>query len=665
MARNNNKKKTAQKKTRNTAKNPVINEAQLSRREDSDREAAARRIYADEESILKADAADEGMDGTRKNMAVRESDGTKPVKTKVTSGPGTEGKTKNPKSGKSEAGRAESTRGKGRKSGRSEAGRAESTRGKDRKSGRSEAGRAESTRGKGRKSGRSEAGRAESTRGKDRKSGRSEAGRAESAGAKVREKGTEIPEKRKDGTPSENVGAESLKKGRTGPESSKEIRKSSEDAKAGKRNSKKSGKKKKETKKSVKTKTPEKRTVQTTSKETSAEHAAETASEKTSSKRAAETKAGKTAAKRAAETKAGKTAAKRSGVQEKSKTAGKRAAETGAKKTSVKHTGASEAIRSAGEPAAAKKPFKFPSGEALIREFRQAVHFDKKVFAGTLCAILIVSIILINITELEGIAHLPLTDISAGHDALANQMTKDLTVQTQAITAIEDAERAEAEAAERAAMDEAAYEAQLAEQKAAYDRAHGDEKDLYNTMEVRDPDELRMTLVKNNAYAIGDSMIEGMNDGQYVNTESLIFRRGCGTYDSHDLFERAVNLQASVVWVQLGLNDMDMYHSDSGQFKDNYRKLIQYLQESLPDCRIFLCNINPISEDACRRHPQYEYAGQYNQAIMELCEELGVSYVDNTTLVLGHPELWDSDGIHPVQDVYLWMLSHMCYEAGI
>ena len=643
MARNNNKKKTAQKKTRNTAKNPVINEAQLSRREDSDREAAARRIYADEESILKADVADEGMDGTRKNTAVRESDGTKPAKKKETSGSGTEGKTRNPKSGKSEAGRAESTRGKGRKSGRSEAGRAEST------------------------------------RGKGRKSGRSEAGRAESAGAKVREKGTEIPEKRRDGTPSENAEAESSKKGRTGSESSEEIRKSSEDVKAGKRNSRKSGKKKKETKKSVKTKTSEKRTVQTALKETPAEHAAETASEKTSSKRATETASEKTSAKRAAETasdrassakraaetKADKNAAKRSGAQEKSKTTGKRAAETVAKKTSAKRTGASGAVRPAGEPAAAKKPFKLPSGEALIREFRQAVHFDKKVFAGILCAILIVSIILINITELEEIAHLPLTDISAGHDALANQMTKDLTVQTQAITAIEDAERAEAEAAERAAMDEAAYEAQLAEQKAAYDRAHGDEKDLYNTMEVRDPDELRMTLVKNNAYAIGDSMIEGMNDGQYVNTESLIFRRGCGTYDSQDLFERAVNLQASVVWVQLGLNDMDMYHSDSGQFKDNYRKLVQYLQDSLPDCRIFLCNINPISEDACRRHPQYEYAGQYNQAIMELCEELGVSYVDNTTLVLGHPELWDSDGIHPVQDVYLWMLSHMCYEAGI
>ena len=97
----------------------------------------------------------------------------------------------------------------------------------------------------------------------------------------------------------------------------------------------------------------------------------------------------------------------------------------------------------------------------------------------------------------------------------------------------------------------------------------------------------------------------------------------------------------------------------------SFAKLVLYLQENLPDCRIFLCNINPISPDACRRHPQYEYAGQYNQAIMELCEELGVTYVDNTTLVLGHPELWDTDGIHPVQDVYLWMLSHMCYEAGI
>ena len=226
-------------------------------------------------------------------------------------------------------------------------------------------------------------------------------------------------------------------------------------------------------------------------------------------------------------------------------------------------------------------------------------------------------------------------------------------------------ERAAEEEAMRAQMDAEAYEAQLAAEQAAYDAAHGDESDLYTTMEVRDPDELRSTLVENNAYAIGDSMIEGMNDGQYVNTENLIFRRGCGTYDSLELFERAVNLQASVVWVQLGLNDMDMYISDVGQFKDNYRKLVLYLQENLPDCRIFLCNINPISPDACRRHPQYEYAGQYNQAIMELCEELGVTYVDNTTLVLGHPELWDTDGIHPVQDVYLWMLSHMCYEAGI
>ena len=161
---------------------------------------------------------------------------------------------------------------------------------------------------------------------------------------------------------------------------------------------------------------------------------------------------------------------------------------------------------------------------------------------------MIVSIILINITELEGISHLPLTDVSAGHDALANQMMKDLTVQTQSISAIEDAERAEAEAAERAAMDEEAYQAQLAAQQAAYDAAHGDDNDLLNTMTVRDPDELRVTLAENNAYAIGDSMIEGMNDGQYVNTENLIFRRGCGTYDSLGLFERAVNLQASVVW---------------------------------------------------------------------------------------------------------------------
>ena len=571
MARNNTKRKTAKKRIKGAANNPVRSEARPPRREDSDRVAAARRIYADEESILKADAADEGVDGTGKRPAVHESNGTKRAKKKA-AGSRPAGKTKNRRSGKPEAGRTESAGAKDRKSGKPEAGRAESAGAKDRKSGKPEAGRAESAGAKDRKPGKPEAGRVESAGAKDRRPGKPEAGRTESAGAKDRKPGT-------------------LKISRPHSESSEETGESAAGTSTGKKKPEKSGSTKRKTEKSAKANKAE---------------------------------------RPAAGTKSRKPSEKRSGMA-----------------------------------AAVRKPFKMPSGEALIREFRQAVHFDKKVFAGMLCAVVIVSIILINITELEGISHLPLTDVSAGHDALANQMMKDLTVQTQSITDIEDAERAAEEEAMRAQMDAEAYEAQLAAEQAAYDAAHGDESDLYTTMEVRDPDELRSTLVENNAYAIGDSMIEGMNDGQYVNTENLIFRRGCGTYDSLELFERAVNLQASVVWVQLGLNDMDMYISDVGQFKDNYRKLVLYLQENLPDCRIFLCNINPISPDACRRHPQYEYAGQYNQAIMELCEELGVTYVDNTTLVLGHPELWDTDGIHPVQDVYLWMLSHMCYEAGI
>ncbi|MBP3877976.1 MAG: hypothetical protein J6E44_08480 [Lachnospiraceae bacterium] len=417
--------------------------------------------------------------------------------------------------------------------------------------------------------------------------------------------------------------------------------------------SRESEKTKRQLEESAKTKNGRDTAAENTKAKTKRDMAAETAKSRAKREAAAET--AKSRAKREAAAETAKQKAKRDAAAETAKPKAARPA-AGAAKASAKRTGV---------PAAAKNPPISISVEGLFRELRQAVHFDKKVFAGAVCAIVILSILLINITELGGITRQPLTDVSAGHNALANQMMKDLTVQTQSITDIEDAERAAEEEAMRAQMDAEAYEAQLAAEQAAYDAAHGDESDLFTTMEVRDPDELRITLAENNAYAIGDSMIEGMNDGQYVNTENLIFRRGCGTYDSFDLFERAVNLQASIVWVQLGLNDMDMFHGDVEQFRNNYRELILYLQENLPDCRIFLCNINPISEDACRRHPQYEYADVYNQVIMELCEELGVTFVDNTTLVLGHPELWDTDGIHPVQDVYLWMLSHMCYEAGI
>ncbi|MER2024968.1 MAG: hypothetical protein ABS879_05030, partial [Eubacteriales bacterium] len=426
MARNNTKRKTAKKRIKGAANNPVRSEARPPRREDSDRVAAARRIYADEESILKADAADEGVDGTGKRPAVHESNGTKRAKKKA-AGSRPAGKTKNRKSGKPEAGRAESAGTKDRKSGKPEAGRAESAGAKDRKSGKPEAGRTESAGAKDRKPGKPEAGRTESAGTKDRKPGKPETGRAESAGANPRRRG-------ESGTSSEKTEPGTLKISRPHSESSEVTGESAAGTNTGKKKPEKSGSAKRKTEKSAKANKAE---------------------------------------RPAAGTKSRKPSEKRSGMA-----------------------------------AAVRKPFKMPSGEALIREFRQAVHFDKKVFAGMLCAVVIVSIILINITELEGISHLPLTDVSAGHDALANQMMKDLTVQTQSISAIEDAERAEAEAAERAAMDEEAYQAQLAAQQAAYDAAHGDDNDLLNTMTVRDPDELRVTLAENNAYAIGDSMIE-------------------------------------------------------------------------------------------------------------------------------------------------------------
>jgi hypothetical protein len=226
MARNNTKRKTAKKRIKGAANNPVRSEALPPRREDSDRVAAARRIYADEESILKADAADEGVDGTGKRPAVHESNGVKRAKKKA-AGSRPAGKTKNRKSGKPEAGRAESAGTKDRKSGKPEAGRAESAGVKDRKSGKPEAGRAES------------AGT------KDRKPGKPETGRAESAGANPRKRG-------ESGASSEKTESGTLKISRPHSESSEETGESAAGTKTGKKKPEKSGSAKRKNEKSAK-----------------------------------------------------------------------------------------------------------------------------------------------------------------------------------------------------------------------------------------------------------------------------------------------------------------------------------------------------------------------------------------------------------------------------
>lgn len=251
-------------------------------------------------------------------------------------------------------------------------------------------------------------------------------------------------------------------------------------------------------------------------------------------------------------------------------------------------------------------------------------------------------------------------DVTEGRAAMEAQSARTIG---EVAGRIEDIERAEAEARAEEAEEIAREEAR----KQALESGRGLEEDLYGTMKVRDADELRKTLVDNNAYCLGDSMVEGLHDGAFVNDSSLLYRRGGSVLNSGELFYTAIDLRPSILFITFGINEPSTYQGDIQAFKDRYKELLNLLTDNLPDCRIYIHKMYPLQMDVVEELDQnlYKYFDQYNQAIEEVAEECGVGLIDHTTLIAGHDELYWKDGQHPVSKVYVWFLSHDCYVAGI
>lgn len=282
------------------------------------------------------------------------------------------------------------------------------------------------------------------------------------------------------------------------------------------------------------------------------------------------------------------------------------------------------------------------------------------MFSPFLLAFIFLAVALRLFLVLRTPVHMEKADVAPGRAAMEAQAGKTISEVAGQIEGMEKTEAAaRAQEAEEVAREEA--------RRKALESGRGLEEDLYNTMTVRDADELRKTLVDNNAYCLGDSMVEGLHDGAFVNDSSLLYHRGGSVLNSEEIFYTAIDLRPSILFITFGINEPSTYQGDVQAFKDRYKELLNLLKDNLPDCRIYIHKMYPLKMDVVEELDPalYKYFDQYNQAIVEVAEECGVGLIDHTTLIAGHDELYWEDGQHPVSKVYVWFLSHDCYVAGI
>lgn len=156
---------------------------------------------------------------------------------------------------------------------------------------------------------------------------------------------------------------------------------------------------------------------------------------------------------------------------------------------------------------------------------------------------------------------------------------------------------------------------------------------------------------------MGDSITEGFAFNEILPRESVIAGAGTTAGFIYDDIGDLVEKKPDNIFIMLGSIDILMPVDDPKElFRNDLTKLINKIKEELPESKIYLQSITPVTQEALKEEPRYERIDEYNEVLKELTGSLSVNYIDIGKLVKENPDSYAEDGIHFKKEFYqLWL----------
>lgn len=114
------------------------------------------------------------------------------------------------------------------------------------------------------------------------------------------------------------------------------------------------------------------------------------------------------------------------------------------------------------------------------------------------------------------------------------------------------------------------------------------------------------------------------------------------------------------IFLMFGTNETGLY--DKSEFIEDYSKIIDTIKEKMPDVKIYIQSILPITAKKSKENKynlNNEQINIYNKQLKDLAKEKDVPYLDVASVFKNKngtlPESWTPDGVHLNPDYYyLW-----------
>lgn len=144
---------------------------------------------------------------------------------------------------------------------------------------------------------------------------------------------------------------------------------------------------------------------------------------------------------------------------------------------------------------------------------------------------------------------------------------------------------------------------------------------------------------------LGDSRAESIVSYGILDSSPVVAYKGRNliTAQKEGDINKAINLSPANLFLTYGLNDVELY-GDSSDFIKEYEKVIKDIQSKLPNTKIYVNSIFKVKDKAISESPSLKNVPQFNAAIINMCNKLGVTYIDGSSIV--DESSYEDDGIH-------------------
>lgn len=157
------------------------------------------------------------------------------------------------------------------------------------------------------------------------------------------------------------------------------------------------------------------------------------------------------------------------------------------------------------------------------------------------------------------------------------------------------------------------------------------------------------------AVILGDSRADDFQYNGFLPKYRIMAELGTACVDAEDYLDTIMDLYPAQVYFTYGMNDVDGYWNTPSDFHDAYAKVIREFMNELPDAEFFVCSIIPVNQHAIDNNPHYLQIPEYNEEIRKIADELGITWINCDDMLVGHEDLYDTDGQHFFPEAYpLW-----------